>query len=71
MTLPLLVRRSLRQHALATVVTAVSIAMATALMMTVWTLKRQSQAAFTGMTGGWDAVLGARGAKLQLVLNSI
>lgn len=71
MTLPLLVRRSLRQHALATVVTALSIALAGALLMTVWSLKLQSQAAFTGMTGGWDAVLGARGARLQIVLNSI
>lgn len=26
---------------------------------------------FTGQTGAWDAVLGARGAKLQLVLNAI
>jgi putative ABC transport system permease protein len=34
-------------------------------------VKRQTHATFTGMDGGWHAVLGARGAQLQLVLNSI
>ena len=71
MTLPLLVRRSLRQHALSTVVTAASIALACGLLMSVWVIKHQSRSTFTGQTGGWDAVLGARGAKLQLVLNAI
>lgn len=71
MTLPLLVRRSLRQHALSTVVTAGSIALACGLLMCVWAVKTQSQAAFTQTTTGFDAVLGARGSKLQLVLNAI
>jgi putative ABC transport system permease protein len=39
--------------------------------MSVWVVKQQSQATFTGVTGGFDAVLGARSAKLQLVLNAI
>jgi hypothetical protein len=34
-------------------------------------VKTQSQAAFTQTTTGFDAVLGARGSKLQLVLNAI
>ena len=63
MTLPLLVRRSLRQHALSTVVTAGSIALACGLLMCVWAVKTQSQAAFTQTTTGFDAVLGARGSK--------
>lgn len=71
MTLPLIVRRSLRQHALSTIVTALSIALAGGLLMSVWSVKRQAHATFTGQSGGWDAVLGARGAKLQLVLNAI
>jgi putative ABC transport system permease protein len=71
MTLPLIVRRSLWQHALSTLVTALSIALAGGLLMSVWAVKRQSHATFTGQSGGWDAVLGARGAKLQLVLNAI
>jgi putative ABC transport system permease protein len=71
MTLPLLVRRSLRQHALSTVVTAGSLALAAALLMSVWVVKRQARETFTGQTGAWDAVLGARGARLQLVLNAL
>jgi putative ABC transport system permease protein len=71
MTLPLIVYRSLRQHALSTVVTAGSIALACGLLMCVWMVKTQSQTAFTQTTTGFDAVLGARGSKLQLVLNAI
>lgn len=71
MTLPLIVYRSLRQHALSTLVTAGSIALATALMVSVWIVKTESQAAFLQTTTGFDAVLGARGSKLQLVLNAI
>ncbi len=71
MTLLLLVRRSLRQHLLSTLVTVVSIALAGGLLMEVWVVKDQSRSTFTGQSGGWDAVLGARGAKLQLVLNAI
>jgi len=70
-TLPLLIRRSLRQHALATIVTAISIALAGGLLMAVWSLKQQARQTFEQMDGGWDAVLGARSSKLQLVLNAI
>ena len=71
MTLPLIIYRSLRQHALSTLVTAAGIALACGLMMCVWMVKTQSQKAFTQTTTGFDAVLGARGSKLQLVLNAI
>jgi putative ABC transport system permease protein len=71
MTLPLVVWKSLRQHALSTAITALSIALAGGLLMSVWTVKEQSQATFTGVNAGFDAVLGARGSKLQLVLNAI
>ncbi len=71
MTLWLIVFKSLRQHALSTLVTALSIALAGGLLMSVWTVKEQAQATFTGVNEGFDAVLGARGSKLQLVLNSI
>jgi putative ABC transport system permease protein len=71
MTLWLIVWKSLRQHALSTIVTALSIALAGGLLMSVWTVKEQSQATFTGVNEGFDAVLGVRGSKLQLVLNSI
>lgn len=71
MTLWRIVLRSLRQHALSTAVTAGSIALAAGLMMAVWMVKEQSQATFTQFTGGFDAVLGARSSKLQLVLNAV
>jgi putative ABC transport system permease protein len=71
MTLWLIVWKSMRQHALSTIVTALSIALAGGLLMSVWVVKEQSQAIFTGVNGGFDAVLGARGSKLQLVLNAI
>ncbi len=71
MTLPLIIYRSLRQHALSTLVTAASIALAAGLLMVVWMVKAQSQKAFLETSTGFDAVLGARGSKLQLVLNSI
>jgi putative ABC transport system permease protein len=71
MTLWMIVFRSLRQHALSTIVTALSIALGGGLLMSVWAVKDQSQAVFTGVNGGFDAVLGARGSKLQLVLNAI
>lgn len=71
MTLPLIIYRSLRQHALSTLVTAGGIALASGLLMCVWMVKTQAQATFTQTTTGFDAVLGARGSKLQLVLNAI
>ncbi|HEX7632638.1 MAG TPA: ABC transporter permease [Lacunisphaera sp.] len=66
-----LIYRSLRQHALSTIVTAASIALAAGLLVTVWMVKTQSQAVFAATNSGFDAVLGARGSKLQLVLNTI
>ncbi|MGV3771867.1 MAG: ABC transporter permease [Verrucomicrobiales bacterium] len=71
MTLPLIIWRSLRQHALSTVITALSIGLGAGLLMSVWAVKGQAQNTFAGVNSGFDAVLGARGSKLQLVLNSI
>jgi putative ABC transport system permease protein len=61
----------LRQHALSSAVTIVSIALAGGLLISVWVVREQSQEAFTGVNAGFDAVLGARGSKLQLVLNAV
>jgi putative ABC transport system permease protein len=69
--IPNLIYRSLRQHALSTLVTAGSIALAAGLLLTVWVVKTQSQGVFAATNSGFDAVLGARGSKLQLVLNAI
>src|SRR6185295_13244871 len=70
-TIALIIVRSLRQHLLSTVITALAIALAGGLLMSVWVVKVQSQTTFTQVNTGFDAVLGARGSKLQLVLNSI
>ena len=71
MTLPLIIRRSLRQHAFSTSITAFAIALAGGLLMSVWVVKEQAQKTFTQVNTGFDAVLGARSSKLQLVLNAI
>lgn len=66
-----IVIKSLRQHALSTVVTALAIALASGLVMAVFVIQSQTYQAFTGGNVGFDAVLGARGSQLQLVLNSV
>ena len=67
----LLVRRSLRQHAFSSIVTMLSVALGSGLVMAVFSIQKQAHDAFTGGDVGFDAVLGARGSQLQLVLNSI
>ena len=47
MTLGRIVCKSLRQHALSTTITALSIALAGGLLMSIWVVKAQSQATFT------------------------
>ncbi|MCR9163651.1 MAG: ABC transporter permease [Nannocystaceae bacterium] len=69
--LTLVVRRSLRQHAVSTTITALMAALAAGLVLSVFSIQAQTFAAFTGGAGGYDAVLGARGSQLQLVLNAV
>lgn len=71
MSLLQIVLRSLRQHALSTAVTVVSIALAGGLLMAVWVVKSQAEETFTRVDGGFDGVFGARSSQLQLVLNAI
>jgi len=71
MTLLLIVYRNLRQYAFSTLVTAGSLALASGLLLTVWMVKAQAQKSFLQTTTAFDAVLGARGSQLQLVLNAI
>ena len=70
-SLGLIVRKSLKSHALSTLVTISSTALASGLVMAVVAISAQSREAFTGGQVGYDAVLGARGSKLQLVLNTV
>ena len=71
MNLLQIVFRSLRQHLLSTLITSFSIALACGLLMSVWVVKEQARRNFTEVDSGFDGVFGARGSKLQLVLNSI
>ena len=71
MAVLLIVYKSLRHHIVSTLVSAFAIALAGGLLMAVWVVQQEANRAFTGVTGGFDAVLGARSSKLQLVLNSI
>lgn len=66
-----LIGKSLWRHRLSTIITAAAAALACGLVMAVFVLSAQSRAAFAGGTHGFDAVAGARGSALQLVLNSI
>ncbi|MFT5081835.1 MAG: putative ABC transport system permease protein [Bacteroidia bacterium] len=67
----MIVGRSLRQHALSSLVTILSVGLAAGLVMSVFSVSRQSREAFAGGPVGFDAVLGARGSQLQLVLNTV
>lgn len=71
MTILRLALRGLRQHALSTAATATAVGLAGGLLLAVWVVRAQSQANFQRANGGFDAVLGARGSKLQLVLNAL
>lgn len=71
MIIPHIVYKSLRQHLVSTLVSAAAIALAGGLLIAVWVMRTESNRAFTSVTGGFDAVLGARSSKLQLVLNAI
>ena len=66
-----IVYKSLRQYALSTMIASFSVALAAGLLMTVFVIKTQTYNAFTGGAFGFDAVLGARGSQLQLVLNTV
>lgn len=67
----LIVRRSLRLHALSTTVTALSLALAGGLVIAVFTIEGQTRRAFSGADYGFSGVLGPRGSELQIVLNTV
>jgi len=66
-----IVLRSLRQHIMSTVLAAFSIAIGTALLITVYNLKVQTQEKFESTGSGVDAILAPKGSPLQVVLSSI
>lgn len=69
--IPFLVRKSLVRHRLATLLTALAIALAGGLALVVTSVNRQADSSFFLQHSGFDAVLGARSSDIQLVLNTI
>lgn len=67
----MLARRSLRQHAVSTAITSLSLALACGLVMAVLGIRTQSRDAFLLEGSPFDAVLGVRSSATQLVLNSV
>ena len=63
--------RGFKQFAFSSVVASLAIAMAGGLFLSTWKIKEGAQNSFRLSSGGFDAVLGARGSKLQLILNSV
>lgn len=67
----LLIRRGLRQHALGSALAALLVALATGGVLTAWTVRDAARDAFSLAAGPFDAVLGARGSPLQIVMSSL
>ena len=66
-----IVGKSLRQHALSTAITALSLGLGAGLVMAVFQVAQQTERAFVGPPLGFDAVVGPPGAPIQVVLNAI
>ena len=66
-----LARKGFRHHFFASLVAAFSIALAGGLLLSTMKIQKQTQTSFNNASGGFDAVLGARGSKLQLILNAL
>ena len=58
--IPTIVLKSLRQHALSTVITAASIGLGCGLLMSVLVVSDRAEAEFTNVTGGFDCLLGQK-----------
>ena len=66
-----LASKGFRQHFFGSLVAAFSIALAGGLFLGTMKIQKQTQISFANASGGFDAVLGARGSKLQLILNAL
>ena len=67
----LLSYRGFKQFKSSSLVASLSIAIAGGLFLSTLKVKEGAENSFTHSSGGFNAVLGARGSSLQLVLNSI
>ena len=63
--------RGIRERRVSSAITIGAVALACSLLMLVWAFKKEAEQSFAGASGGFDAVLGPRGSKLQIVLNAL
>ena len=63
--------KGFKQHLFGSIAAAFSIALAGGLFLSTIKIQDQTQISFNNASGGFDAVLGARGSKLQLILNAL
>ena len=63
--------RAIQQSRLTSSIAIFTIALSGGLFMGAWQAKQSVKSAFAHSAGGFDAVLGARGSQLQLVLNAL
>ena len=63
--------KGLRSRALSSSVTVASMALSVCLLLLIWAFKSEAERSFAAADGGFDAVLGPRGSKLQIVLNAL
>lgn len=66
-----IVWKSIRQRSLATVLTAVSIALGVGLVILILTLREEVERSFSQRSVGYEMLVGAKGSPLQLVLNTV
>jgi putative ABC transport system permease protein len=71
MNLAKIVTKNMRQRALATWLTAISVALGVALSVAILLVKQGVQRRFEQGTLGYEMVVGAKGSPLQLVLNTV
>jgi putative ABC transport system permease protein len=66
-----IVIKNMRQRALATTLTTISVSLAVALTVAIVHIKRGMEDRFQQSTVGYEMVVGAKGSPLQLVLNTV
>ncbi len=66
-----IVWKSIRQRSLATVLTALSIALGVGLVVLILTLREEVERSFSQRSVGYEMLVGAKGSPLQLVLNTV
>src|SRR5687767_14558680 len=71
MSLLRIVLKNLRQRALSSALTSLSIGLGVAVVVAILTLQTQSHAAFSQSAVGYDLIVGPRGSPLQLVLVTV